>query len=185
MKIYVKYTIVAALLLLCSCHREPTFKFDVSDYDGEIEGIRNGQKWSKPQLKTTYMSYCSSLKGTIGLYFITNTSFTDYLERLSILHIPTKTGTYLIEKEDFKRSCNKVSSFCYWAHYDQSDATYDVVELNQKPNQVTVTSVDTIANTIKGHFNVSLVVSYKYYKAFPDTLQVSGSFSSPIVSLYK
>lgn len=65
MKIYVKYTIVAALLLLFSCYKEPTFKFDFSDYDGEIEGIRNGQKWSKPKLKTTYMSYCSPLKGTM------------------------------------------------------------------------------------------------------------------------
>ncbi|HAK79029.1 MAG TPA: hypothetical protein DCM71_19490 [Runella sp.] len=185
MKIYVNHVIVAALLLLFSCHKEPTFKFDLSDYDGKIEGIRNGKKWEKPKLKTTYMSYCSPLKGTIGLYFITNTSFTDYLERLDIIHIPTKAGTYLIEKENNKGNCQKVSSIGNWMHYDQRDATYDVVELNQIPNQVTVTSVDTVANTIKGHFNVSLVVSYKYYKAFPDTLQVSGSFSSPIVSLYK
>ncbi|WP_028667352.1 hypothetical protein [Runella zeae] len=183
MKMYIKYAILAAIFLLFSCHQEPTFKFDFSDYDGEIEGMRNGKKWEKPKLKTTYMSYCSPLKNTIGLYFITNTSFTDYLEWLDIIHIPTKVGTYLIEKEDNKRNCNTVSSICNWMHYDQRDATYDVVEINHKPNQVTITSVDTVANTIRGHFNVSLVVSYKYYKVFPDNIQVSGSFRSPISSL--
>jgi hypothetical protein len=186
MKRSINSTILGIFLLLWSCRKEPDSYLDFSGYRGEIVGIRDGKNWIAPKLKISYISYCNPFKKEkVELTIITNTPFTDYLEWVSILHIPTKVGKYTIEKDGYKPNCDKVFSNCTWMHYDQSDARYEPIELNNKPNQVTVTAIDTASNTIKGNFELSLIVSYKYYKTFPDTIQLSGTFRSPISLPYK
>lgn len=176
-----KSIFLGVLFSLTNCQADKTDP----EYPGYIKGKHNGKDWLRPKIKISYLRYCSPVKEKIGFSVAANTSFSYLDEWVSIYHIPTKSGIYTVENNDFKQNCSQVVANNSWVNIDVSLADYKVYKTPTKYNQVTISKIDTVANTVEGSFELFFIATKKDRPVFPDTIQLSGTFQSPISLPYK
>jgi hypothetical protein len=74
--------------------------------------------------------------------------------------------------------------FCAIGSWYISDVTIGYYIITDSTNNfVNITEVDTVANFLKGNFNVRLTLEERLSNLTPDTLRVKGSFSGKIKPL--
>lgn len=149
-------------------------------FPGKMTGLHNGKVWPNPRLKTSYLNYCLPKKDRFELYIYADIASFPFKEEMSIVHIPTVTGRYAVARMAFTGNCNQVEGTGIWLDFDEAVSRYEIFEGKNERNEIIISKIDTVANTVEGSFNLSFVVTEKDFKSLIDTIRVSATFLSPI-----
>ncbi|NBB17907.1 hypothetical protein GVN20_00935 [Runella sp. CRIBMP] len=168
--------VLGAVYLVGGCDQNKTDP----QFPRKMTGRHNGKVWPNPRLNTYYLNYCLPKKDRFELYIYADIASFPFKEEMSIVHIPTVTGRYTVVKKIFPRNCNQVEGSVIWLDFDEAVSRYDIFEGKNERNEIIISKIDTVANTVEGSFSLSFVVTEKDFRSLTDTIRVSAAFQSPI-----
>lgn len=168
--------VLGAVYLIGGCDQN---KAD-PQFPGKMTGLHNGKVWPNPRLKTSYLNYCLPKKDRFELYIYADIASFPFKEEMSIVHIPTVTGRYTVVKRYFPEIATKLRDQVFGWILTRRSADTKFLKGKNERNEIIISKIDTVANTVEGSFNLSFVVTEKDFKSLIDTIRVSAAFQSPI-----
>ncbi len=150
-------TIIATalgLLLFWQCSKEKhplPNAWKGSQKHGWVKCDRNGQPWEASALWVPEMSDSTKISLLIGTSII-NTTYMDTVpvERLSLLFIPLKTGTYAIKEAN--NANTGVRGLYYIVDVDAPLARWDIEDI--PTSMLHIDAYDSVTQIIKGRFSL-------------------------------
>ena len=172
------FALCFVLLTLGACQKIYTCGEDKIEHWGAAGAVRNGVPW----IVTPQVLVSRKFPDKLNMSFADLDQCGYIKEQCSIFKVPTYPGTYPLKNSSIQTEDSIVGASYFYVNVDVITGYYPVLEADSS-SFVTITSIDSVSQEIRGTFEITFKAERRPHGA-PDTIRLrKGVFHTIVLEL--